>query len=56
MIELDWNGMAVFFGALLIVLAGLWWMLRVNARDLERLEREMKPYESCGPSKKADET
>jgi hypothetical protein len=39
---IDLFDMAVFFGTLLIVLGGLWWMLRRNARDLACLERELK--------------
>jgi hypothetical protein len=40
--EIDWYGMALFFGTLLIVLAGFAWVVRVNARDLLRLERELR--------------
>ncbi|WP_157268191.1 hypothetical protein [Azohydromonas aeria] len=38
----DLAGMAVFFAALVIVLGVLWWMLRLNARDLASLERELE--------------
>lgn len=41
MTELDWYGMALFLCLLLALLAGLRWMLRVNAEDLRQLEREL---------------
>jgi uncharacterized membrane protein YcjF (UPF0283 family) len=45
--EVDWYGMALFFGALLIVLAGFGWMVRVNARDLMRLEGRLRLRPRC---------
>lgn len=44
MTDFDWYGMALFLClllALLALLAGFRWMLRVNAEDLRQLEREL---------------
>lgn len=41
MTNFDWYGMALFLCLLLALLAGLRWMLRVNAEDRRQLEREL---------------
>lgn len=38
---LDLSGMALFFAVLASLLGVVWWMLRLNARDLASLEREL---------------
>lgn len=37
----NWYRMALLLCLLFTVLGGLWWMLRVNAKDRHRLEREL---------------